>query len=71
MYDLSHTEKDGCIPEITCGTSKFFNIFSIFYLEYSKIFFMSFILIITYVMLNLFVLIIINDFEENHSKSNK
>lgn len=49
MYDCMNTSPD-CIEGKTCGT------------DIAPIFFLSFILIVTHVMLNLFVLVIIQQF---------
>lgn len=46
MYDCSWTAPD-CIEGETCGS------------EYAAVYFISFILLVTYVMLNLFILVII------------
>jgi len=48
MFDCSREEKDGCIPGRTCGNK-----------ITAMIYFISFILICTDVMLNLFVLVIL------------
>lgn len=50
MYDTMNTRKD-CIPNVNCG------------LDYSPVFFIIFVMIQSYVMLNLFVLIILQQFE--------
>lgn len=49
MYDCSHTPPD-CIPQETCGS------------YFAPLYFISVILLVTYVMLNLFILIIIQQF---------
>lgn len=46
MYDCSHTSPD-CIEGESCGS------------PYAFVYFISFILLVTYVMLNLFILVII------------
>ena len=51
MFDVKKTPSDGCIPNKTCGSSV------------APIFFVAFLMICTFVMLNLFVLIIIQQFE--------
>jgi len=51
MYDCSRTAPD-CIPNETCGS----------YL--GPVYFMAVILLVTYVMLNLFILVIIQQFEK-------
>jgi len=50
MYDLMHTGDD-CIPDKTCGTS------------IAPVYFICFIMVCTYVMLNLFILVILQQFE--------
>lgn len=52
MYDCSKTPADGCIVGRTCGS------------EYSFVYFNVLILVCTYVMLNLFILVIIGQFEK-------
>lgn len=49
MYDCSHVAPD-CIVGETCGSS------------FAAVYFISFILLVTYVMLNLFILVIIQQF---------
>ena len=51
MYDCMRVEPD-CIPGKTCGTSL------------APFFFLSFILVVTHIMLNLFVLVIIQQFSK-------
>ena len=51
MYDCSHVPPD-CIPGETCGS------------PYAYAYFISFILLVTYVMLNLFILVIIQQFQK-------
>ena len=46
VYDLYNTSDD-CIPKRTCGSS------------FAPVYFISFIMICTYVMLNLFILVIL------------
>jgi len=53
MFDLGRTEKNGCIPGETCGAR----------LGTSIAYFLSFIMICSFIMLNLFILIIIEYFE--------
>ena len=50
MYDTMNVSSD-CIPGKTCGVS------------YSPVFFIAFVMVCSYVMLNLFVLIILQQFE--------
>lgn len=50
MYDLQNTEID-CIPNVNCGTG------------YAPIFFIMFVLIQQYIMVDLFVLIILQQFD--------
>lgn len=50
MFDTMNTNSD-CIANETCG------------LSYAPVFFIPFIMICTYVMLNLFIMIIIQQFE--------
>ena len=52
MYDCSRLESDGCIHGETCGST------------WSFTYHMGMILIITHVMLNLFILVIIQQFEK-------
>lgn len=56
MFDVSNTDDASCIPGKTCGNS-----FAVFY-------FFTYILFTTFIMLELFVLIILNDFEEYNLK---
>ena len=51
MYDLMRTGDD-CIPNRTCGTM------------ITPVYFIGFIMICTYVMLNLFILVILEQFEQ-------
>mmetsp|Transcript_25092 Transcript_25092/g.33643 ORF Transcript_25092/g.33643 Transcript_25092/m.33643 type:complete len:177 (+) Transcript_25092:743-1273(+) len=51
MYDCSRLPPD-CEPGLTCGN------------EFAPAYFISFILLITYVMLNLFILVIIQQFQK-------
>ena len=51
MYDCMRTGPD-CIPGKTCGTA------------IAPVFFLSFILLVTHIMLNLFVLVIIQQFSK-------
>ncbi len=51
MKDTMKTEEDGCIPDKTCG------------LSYSPIFFIPLMMLCTFIMLNLFILVIIQQFE--------
>ena len=48
MFDCSRTKADGCVEGINCGSKAF-----------SLIFFMMLVLVCSYVMLNLFILVII------------
>jgi hypothetical protein len=50
MYDLMNT-KDDCIPEVNCGTA------------WAPLFFIMFVLIQQYIMVDLFVLIILQQFD--------
>lgn len=52
MFDCSRDKAWGCIEQINCGTS------------FSFIFFMMLILVCSHVMLNLFILVIIQQFEK-------
>ena len=52
MFDTMRTDEDGCIPDKTCGT------------VIAPVFFLSFILVVTHIMLNLFVLVIIQQFSK-------
>ena len=47
MKDTMKTEEDGCIPKVNCGTM------------YAPLFFIPYMMICTFIMLNLFVLVII------------
>ena len=49
MYDCSHVKPD-CIEGETCGSA------------FAAAYFIAFILLVTYVMLNLFILVIIQQF---------
>jgi hypothetical protein len=53
MFDCSRTKEWGCVEGINCGAPFF-----------SFIFFIMMILICSYVMLNLFILVIIQQFEK-------
>lgn len=50
MYDCMNTDPD-CIPEVNCGTS------------WAPIFYLFFVLIQQYIMVNLFILIILQQFD--------
>ena len=50
MFDTMYTKSD-CIPGVNCGVS------------YAPVFFISFVMVCSYVMLNLFIMIIIQQFE--------
>lgn len=50
MYDTMNTRED-CIPDVNCGS------------DISPLFFIVFVMVCSYVMLNLFVLIILQQFE--------
>lgn len=52
MYDCSRTEAEECIPDLTCGTAMSF------------VYFYGLILVCSHVMLNLFILVIIQQFEK-------
>mmetsp|Transcript_7183 Transcript_7183/g.12108 ORF Transcript_7183/g.12108 Transcript_7183/m.12108 type:complete len:1503 (-) Transcript_7183:75-4583(-) len=52
MFDVGRTEVDNCIPNETCGSS------------WSYLYFMILVLVCTHVMLNLFILVIIQQFEK-------
>jgi hypothetical protein len=51
MQDTMRTPEDGCIPNETCGIS------------YAPIFFIPLMMLCTFIMLNLFILVIIQQFE--------
>jgi hypothetical protein len=51
MYDTMNTYED-CVDGVSCGSSS------------SPMFFISFVMICSFVMLNLFILVIIQQFEE-------
>lgn len=53
MYDCAREKKDGCVEGINCGNAAF-----------SFVVFLLMILICSYVMLNLFILVIIQQFEK-------
>lgn len=53
MFDCTRTPADGCVEGLTCGKKWF-----------ALIFFMMMILLCSYVMLNLFILVIIQQFEK-------
>lgn len=63
MFDLSITSN--CTPNVNCGSCNY-NIFN--FQEFSTIFFLTYIMLTTIIMLNLFILIILNDFEEFNLK---
>jgi hypothetical protein len=52
MFDCSRSKKDGCVDNINCGSS------------FAFLFFPGLIIICSYVMLNLFILVIIQQFEK-------
>ena len=52
MYDCMRMPEDGCIPTKTCGHS------------FAPVFFLSFIMLVTNIMLNLFILVIIQQFSK-------
>jgi hypothetical protein len=52
MFDCSRTEDDGCIPGETCGS------------KWAFLYFPVLVLICSHVMLNLFILVIIQQFEK-------
>mmetsp|Transcript_9959 Transcript_9959/g.9849 ORF Transcript_9959/g.9849 Transcript_9959/m.9849 type:complete len:437 (+) Transcript_9959:611-1921(+) len=58
MQDCSYTDEDGCIPGKTCGSS------------YSIIFFIMFETMQGFIMLNLFILVTIQQFEKYYLQSN-
>lgn len=61
MYDCSRTERDGCIQGVTCGPAPL-----------SYWYFILMVLFCTHVMLNLFILVIIQQFEKYYlQKDNK
>lgn len=51
MQDTMRTEDDGCFPNKTCGIS------------YAPLFFFPYMMLCTFIMLNLFILVIIQQFE--------
>jgi len=53
MYDCSRTAEDGCVPQLNCSS----------YTPYSFWYFYLLILVCSHVMLNLFILVIIQQFE--------
>ena len=50
MYDCMNTDED-CIPEVNCGT------------PWAPVFYIMFVLIQQYIMVNLFILIILQQFD--------
>lgn len=58
MFDTMRTEKDNCVPDVTCGFS------------YSPVFFVPFMSITSFVMLELFVLVIIQQFNTYYLDDN-
>ena len=52
MFDCGKTPLDGCIQGVTCGST------------FSFMYFNLLILVCTYIMLNLFILVIIQQFEK-------
>lgn len=57
MFDCSRDKAWGCIDNINCGS------------PFSYLFFMTLILVCSYVMLNLFILVIIQQFEKYYLPS--
>jgi len=51
MYDTMRTESDNCIPNKTCGVN------------YAPVFFIPYIMMTQFIMLNLFIMVIIQQFE--------
>ena len=51
MYDCMRTETDNCIPGKNCG------------INYAPVFFIPYIMITQFIMLNLFIMVIIQQFE--------
>lgn len=51
MYDCMRTEEDNCIDGVDCG------------LSYAPVFFIPYMMVSNFIMLNLFVLVIIQQFE--------
>ncbi len=51
MKDTMVTEEDGCVPNETCGSS------------WSPLFFFPYMMLCTFIMLNLFILVILQQFE--------
>ena len=58
MMDCSYTDADGCIPGKTCGSS------------YSSMFFILFETLQGFIMLNLFILVTIQQFEKYYLQTN-
>lgn len=52
MFDCSRSKKDACVEDLTCGS------------PFAFLFFPGLIIICSYVMLNLFILVIIQQFEK-------
>ena len=67
IFDTSKTEPD-CIPGLNCGSSKnsFFMNNLIFCLEWAYLYFISFMVISNFILLNMFVLAILQQFEIYH-----
>lgn len=51
MFDTMRTEADGCIPGLNCG------------LSYAPIYFIPYMMLSTFIMLNLFILVILQQFD--------
>ena len=51
MYDCMRTESDNCVPGKTCGVN------------YAPVFFIPYIMLTQFIMLNLFIMVIIQQFE--------
>jgi hypothetical protein len=57
MYDTTRTAKEGCIAGKTCGS------------KLNILFFLVFIIFVSYIMLNLFILVILEEFDKNYGEA--
>lgn len=58
MFDTMRTEEDDCVPKKTCGIS------------YAPVFFIPYMMLSTFIMLNLFILVIIQQFDQYYLDDN-
>ena len=64
MFDTMRNTADGCIENVSCGLCNLFTT------DAHSILFFLFILIVQYIILNVFLLILMQTFEENYINNN-